>query len=347
MKFPRVHRVTSRGSVYKYHRHTRVELPNDVPENHPKFIAAWSAEDQKKPEPKSRAKSGSIEAGCETYLKSGSYSDLTDSYRPIIRRHVEAIREARGKAPMAGLRSYHINADLDPLTPAVARSRLKAWRKLCGFWTGQGIIPDDVSRAAVGKKMPKSEGHKEWTRDDLRIFRDHWPVRTPQRHACELLQWTGARCVDVVKLGRGMIDRDGLLSFRQQKTHAMAHIPWTCPALGLESERETLLSYQSTHMVFLTTVHGKPRSHKSFSQWFSAACTEAGLPGLAAHGLRKYRMNELSENGATVLQMQAWVGHTTLNEVEAYTRKAQRRTAFLGTEQDQNPVKQSKTDRKH
>ncbi|WP_245231135.1 tyrosine-type recombinase/integrase [Parasedimentitalea huanghaiensis] len=100
-------------------------------------------------------------------------------------------------------------------------------------------------------------------------------------------------------------------------------------------------------MVFLTTAHGKPRSHRSFSQWFSKACSDADLMRFSAHGLRKYRMNELSENGASVLQMQAWVGHATLDEIEQYTRKAQRRTAFLGTEQDQNPVKQSNSKRKH
>ncbi|WP_245231134.1 hypothetical protein [Parasedimentitalea huanghaiensis] len=213
---------------------TTAELPNDIPEDHPKFIAAWSIEEQKKPETKSRAKLGTIAAGCKTYLKSGSYRDLTDSYRPVIRRHVEAIRDTRGKAPVTGLRAYHINADLDPLTPAVARSRLKAWKKLCGFWTGQGMIPDDVSRAAVGKKMPKTEGHKEWTRSEVALFRNYWPIDTPQRHALELLQWRGARCVDAVSLGPGMIDRNGLLTFRQQKTKVIAHIPWTCPALGLE-----------------------------------------------------------------------------------------------------------------
>jgi len=43
-------------------------------------------------------------------------------------------------------------------------------------------------------------------------------------------------------------------------------------------------------------------------------------------------MNSLAESGALILQMQAWVGHVTLDEVKHYTRRAERRRAFLNTE---------------
>lgn len=336
MKLPNVHRVPVKGRVYKYHRHTRVELPNDVPESHPKFIAAWTAEESKKPVKAPKAAHGTIAYGCEAYFASGVFRELSDSYRPVIRRHVEKIKAQYGTGQIRGLQSYHINKDLDPLSPAVARSRLKAWRKLTDFWQREGLIESNIGKGAVGKKMPATEGHKEWTPDDLKTYRDHWGPETPQRHACELLQWTGARCVDAVRLGPGMIKKSGLLEFRQQKTKEMAYVPWTCDALGMESERELLLSYPKNHMVFLTTKFGKPRSHKAFSAWFSDSCNKAKLSELSAHGLRKYRMNQLSERGASVLQMQAWVGHVTLQEIEEYTRKAQRRAAFSGTEQVQN-----------
>lgn len=91
-------------------------------------------------------------------------------------------------------------------------------------------------------------------------------------------------------------------------------------------------------MVFLTTEKGHPRSAKAFGNWFVSAARAAGLVGLSAHGLRKYRMNALAEGGASVLQMQSWVGHVTLEEVQRYTSKADRRRALLGGEQEQNPV---------
>jgi integrase/recombinase XerD len=348
VKLPRVHRITRRGKVYKYHRRTRVELPNNIPEDHPEFIAAWTAEEAKKGPVATKSLQGTIAAACEAYLASGVYRELSDSYRPVIRRHVDAIKLRGGSAKLTDLRHYHINNNLDPLTPAVARSRLKAWRKLGAFWLERGMIPENVSRAATGKPMPKTDGHKEWTHSDVDAFRKYWKLDTQQRLAMEILQWTGVRCVDAIRLGPGMIDRTGILAFKQRKTGVDAFVPWLSPSLGMEGDREDLLALTADvkNMVFLVTNVGKPRSQKGFSQWFSAAATKAGLPNLTAHGLRKFRMNELAEKGASVLQMQAWIGHLSLSEIELYTRKAQRRAAFKGVEQEQNPVKHGHLTRK-
>lgn len=341
VKLPRVHRVTRRGKVYKYHRVTRNELPNDVPEDHPRFIAAWTAEEAGKPRATTRAKPGTFAAGCAEYLASRSYRDLSDSYRPVIRRHVEAIGKQGGAAKMSDLRPRHIEADMEPLSPAVARSRLKAWRKLCPFWRGKGYIATDVSRDVRGKKMPRTDGHKEWAAPDLAQFRTRWHVGTPQRLAGELLQWSGARCIDLVRLGPAMV-KNGDLHFTQRKTGGEVYIPWGYAPSGLTADHAHLVAaldaIEARHMVYLTTVHGKPRSHKAVSSWFSQAASEAGLESLTAHGLRKYRMNALAEAGKTVLQMQSWVGHVTLAEVESYTRRANRRAAFAA-ERKENPVK--------
>lgn len=338
VKLPNVQRLNKKGVLHKYHRQTRAKLPSDIPEDHPTFISAWSAEEATKSTPAAKAKSGTIAHGCEAYLASGEYRDLSEGYRPVIRRHVEAIKYAYGPAKMADLRTRHIDTDIDPLTPAVAKSRRKGWRKIVPFWYRKGWVATDMSLAAQSKKLKKSDGHKEWSQKDVDTFRAFWPVDTPQRHAMELLQWTGARASDAVRLGHGMIDQDGLLSFKQVKTRAMAYVPWFGPAQGMEAQRQTLLNYPTPHMVFLVTAHHKARSVKAFSQWFSKSATDAGLPELSAHGLRKYRMNQLAENSCSVLQMQSWVGHLTLSEVELYTRRVDRRRAFIGTEQVQNLV---------
>ena len=330
VKLPNVHRVTRRGKVYKYHRITRAELPSDVPEDHPRFIAAWTAQQGKQRDRK--LPQDTVAGACQSFLASGEFLGMSASYGPVIRRHIEAIARQGEDARVADLQSSHVEADLDPLTPAVARSRLKAWRRLGAFWKRHGIVKEDFTRTVTGKRMPRTDGHREWSRADVEAFRACWPLGTPQRLAMELLQWTGARCVDAVRLGPGMIDRDGLLVFRQSKTGAETLVPWTAPSEGFDAERAFLLSEVEgcRHMVFMTTEFGRPRSHKAFSQWFSGAATKAGLPGLSAHGLRKYRMNTLAEGGANVLKMQTWVGHLTLDEVERYTKKANRRRAMLG-----------------
>lgn len=336
VKLPHVHRVKGRnGEIFKYHRRTRAKLPSNIAEDSPEFIAAWSEQEARETPKatKSSAASDSIAEACETYLGTRAFLDLSDGYRPVIRRHVDAIRLKAGSARLADLRSRHIVADLDPLTPAVGRSRLKAWRKLCAFWFARDMLSENPALQVRAKPMPKSDGHIEWTHADLERFREHWAIGTPQRLAGELLQWTGARASDVVRMGPGMVGRDGILTFRQQKTKGEVFVPWTSPAAGCERDRTDLLALveNTPHKVFLTTNFGKDRSSKSFSQWFSSAASKAGLPHLSAHGLRKYRMNRLAENGASVLQMQAWVGHATLDEIERYTRRAERRRAFTGT----------------
>ena len=126
---------------------------------------------------------------------------------------------------LCDLRPHHIEQDIEPLTPAVSRSRMKAWRKLCAFWRAKGVTQNDLSAGLKSKPVPRTEGHKEWSQADVDRFRAHWPIGTPQRLAMELLQWTGARISDAVKLGPGMVQPDGVLRFAQTKTKSEASVP--------------------------------------------------------------------------------------------------------------------------
>lgn len=331
---PRVHRITKAdGSVHKYHRHTRHPLPNDVPEDSAEFMQAWLAQEEKRPKKSPRPMQGTVAHGCEAFLTSKTYRDLNTGYSRVILAHINAIARQGGKALLRDLRDRHVRADLEQLTPSVGRARLKAWRKAATFWVDSGMIEADPTIGVKRKKMPKTDGFKEWTEADVARFRQHWPIGTPQRLAMELLQWTGARCVDAVALGPQKVGRDGVLTFKQSKTGVDAMVPWACTAEGLEWQRADLMecTRNATALVWIITQYGKPRSVAGFSQWFSAAATAAGLPDLSAHGLRKYRMNQLAESGASLLKMQAWVGHLTLDEVEHYTRRADRRKSITGT----------------
>lgn len=334
VRLPRVHRITkASGAVFKYHARTRAKLPAGIPETDPAFIEAWAAEERKAPRKGSTATAGTVAAGCEAFLASRTYLDLKPAYRSIIRRHVEAISAQGQKAMIADLAPRHISEDLEPLSPAVASARIKAWRKLAGFWAAKGITATDVAASVKRKAMPQTDGHIAWTDVDVAAFRARWPIGTEQRRAFELLQWTGARCVDVVRLGPQNVGTDGVLSYVQSKTGKPAHVPWTCQAFGLEDQRADLAACieGKRALVYLLTEYGKPRTAAGFSQWFASAARAAGLARKTAHGLRKYRMIQMAENGLSILVMQAWVGHTTMDEVEEYTRQANRRRTIAGT----------------
>lgn len=334
MRLPRVHRITKpSGAVFKYHARTRAKLPSDIPETHPAFIEVWAAEERKAARKASKAIQGTVAAACETFLASRTYLDLKPAYRAIIRRHVEAIKTKGANALINELHARNISADLEPLSPAVASARIKAWRKLCGFWAAKGITATDIAASVKRKAMPRTDGHIAWSDADLAAFRAKWPIGTEQRRALELLQWTGARCVDAVRIGPQNIGVDGVLSYVQSKTGGPAHVPWTCQAFGLEHQRTDLMVCieGARALVYMLTAYGKPRTAAGFSQWFAAAARSAGLTGRTAHGLRKYRMIQMAEAGLSILVMQAWVGHATMDEVEEYTRQANRRRTIAGT----------------
>ena len=54
-------------------------------------------------------------------------------------------------------------------------------------------------------------------------------------------------------------------------------------------------------------------------------CDQANLPHCSAHGLRKATPTQMAEEGATPHALMAITGHRSLEEVERYTRAAQKK----------------------
>jgi integrase len=94
--------------------------------------------------------------------------------------------------------------------------------------------------------------------------------------------------------------------------------------IPIHPELRTVLDLvPATQMTFLTTLRGKPWIGKAFTQWFAVACDKAGLPSECTfHGLRKAACRRLAEAGSTVHEIAAISGHTTLKEIERYTKAA-------------------------
>ena len=63
---------------------------------------------------------------------------------------------------------------------------------------------------------------------------------------------------------------------------------------------------QTGDLSFLVTEQDKPFTAAGFTNWFRDRCNEAGLPGLAAHGLRQAGATRAAENGATAHQLMAF-----------------------------------------
>lgn len=344
VKLPRVHRVRRRGAVYKYHKITRARLPSDVPEDHPSFIAAWTAEEGKKPTIGPRPEPGTISEGIATFLRSDTYLRFSAEYRATVRRHAEAIRENYGIGQASDLEARHIDLDLAKLSGHAAVSRRKTWRLLGAHFKRTGLSVTDPSSAADKVRAPKSSGHVPWTLAEVEAYRTRWPIGTTQRLAFELLYWTGARTVDAVALSPSMIGHDGVMTFTQSKTGAPAYVPWSCalPVWGTIMEHDRRILHECLPrgvFTFLETAGGRVRTKKGLSNLISAAAREAGINGRSAHGLRKSRLTILAELGASAHVIMSWGGHKTLSEAQEYTARADRKRILIGGEQEKNLVK--------
>jgi integrase len=138
-------------------------------------------------------------------------------------------------------------------------------------------------------------------------------------------------------MGEGMIDRQGWLTFRQQKTGGEVSIPLRrdppaiADAADLAQLKLAVAAINDRHMTWMTTAGGKSRSEKSVSQWFAASARAAGV-AKSAHRLRATRAVMLAEAGATIHQIGAWTGHKSLSEIEHYSQSASRKRLLEGVQ---------------
>lgn len=338
MTLKHIQTIHKGGKIYHYLRAPgakRQRLP-DLPIDSPEFLAAYAAALGVQ-EVKSKAGPGTIAQMVEAYLASSDFLRKSESYRRTIRRHADEIKAQAEDALAAHLTTEDIADDLEPLAPNSAADRLKTWRAICAYGKTKRMLTSDPSLAARRKSIPRTIGHPAWTDADIERFRGRWPIGTIQRLCFELIYWTGARISDAVKIGPGMVGRDGVLQFSQQKTGEPAFVPWTCapPAYAGKMLADRKLMHAAInaradrHMTFLATAQGRTRSSKALGHLISEAA-QAARVDKSAHGLRKARAKALAEAGATVHQIAAWTGHITLEEVEHYTREANRRAAVRG-----------------
>ncbi|WP_265499833.1 tyrosine-type recombinase/integrase [Paracoccus beibuensis] len=142
-------------------------------------------------------------------------------------------------------------------------------------------------------------------------------------------------------IGPKNIRSDGILTFVQSKTGGRAYVPWSNPlpefAEGWEDEREVAKqAITGTGETFLAVASKSP-SVKGLGDLIADAARATGLKDRSAHGLRKARLTEIAQAGGTSHAIMGWGGHTSLSEVEHYTKAAQMRR-LVGRERGRNLV---------
>ena len=308
-----LHSFRRRGRWMHYYRArgVRVPLVHGVEPDDPRLIAAWAAARQEHAPPQR----GTVAEAFGAYLESGEFARLAAATRAnrgaVLRR---LIRE-QGDRPVASIRPQHITAALARVAPSTARTNRAHLSAAFRFCRRLGMIERDPAAAAELAPLSKTEGHAPWTADDIERFVARWPRGTPQRLALDLALYTGQRRADLCRLGPPMI-RGEVLSVRQSKTGAVAHVPMT-------RELRAAVEPFGGRMVWILNRAGAPFDAAGLGRWFRLAADAAGV-SKSLHGLRKAFCVYHAERGASAHEIAAMSGHVTLSEVGRYTRAADR-----------------------
>ncbi len=293
----------------------RVPLPG-LPWS-PEFMAAYEAAMAERPLEigASRTKPGTIRALAVAYYNGGEFRNLRPASQRTYRQVIDRFCREHGDKGVATLQAVHVKRMMSERSPSAANHFKRALRALMRHAVAIGMRGDDPTRDVKAIRI-KSEGYHTWTEDEIEAFEARHPIGTRGRLAFALLLYTGQRRGDVVRIGRQHI-RNGVIEIRQEKTGNEVSIP-------IHSELLRIIG-AVTGMTFITTPSGAPYKAASFGKWFRARCNEAGLPQCSAHGLRKAASRRLADAGATTHEIASITGHSTLKEIERYTKAADRR----------------------
>ncbi len=207
-----------------------------------------------------------------------------------------------------------------------ARHRLKSMSQMFEWALDadvEGVTANPVLNVKYPKPLPGG-GHHTWTFEEKEKFEQRHPIGSKARLAFGLLYYTGLRVSDVVRLGRGHVQRDDSLRITLHKNRNRSPVTLQLPIL--DELKAIMDASKLGAQSFLVNDFGHSfASENSFGNKMRDWCNQAGLPHCTAHGLRKAGATLAAEEGATSHELKAMFGWMTLKQAETYTKMAEQK----------------------
>ena len=332
------------GKTVRYYRPPpfKKQYPIKGEPNTPEFIQSYLdavKTSQPQSKPKVYVESGSVEDLINQYFSSAIFHSYKAGTQRQRRDILTSWKKKYSDLQLHTLEPRHIrqmrNTKRD--TPAAAKNLMKALRKFFEWCEEEDFLQ---TNPAVGvKNLPyKTIGHKPWTMDEINQYLAFHPPASKATLSLKLLLYTSVRRSDVYKLGPPHIDRTisnecNWISFTQTKGSDSAYVDETKIIMPIVPELQACLdatAWLHGPFTFIVTEHGKP--HTSGNAWanrFKKWCAAAGLPDNTSHGVRKISIAYMAEQGCTSQQIMSVSGHSSLQEVERYTKSADQKLRAL------------------
>lgn len=277
-----------------------------------------------------RPKRGTLGHAVQLYAGSG-LTGLAPAGRLRHIRVLESVASAfEGKAPETISRKV-LSETLAAMTPGKAEYVLKILRR---FWTWALDAGLSDTNPTLGIKPPRQAnrtGFKPWTEADVQARRAAWKIGTMARLCLELALCTQLRRTDLALVGWAHLKQGGTrIQYRPSKTASTSGISIDVPvspdlAACLAAAELT----RGTELPFLRRSDGRPYADGNslgnvWKDWQSASKLE---PAINLHGVRKLSAEIIAEEGGTVPDMMAALGHSNPKQAMHYAQKADRKKA--------------------
>ena len=292
---------------------------------------------------------GSLRWLINQYKKSAHWrSEVGERTRYVRGLQYDKFSQQYGHYAVKNLRQKHLYAiqDRHSDTPAEINNIFKALKPVFKFAVRNDIITHNPFTGLEKLKSKNPDGFRAWTDAEMEQFTNRWPIGTRERLAYELIRHTGQRRSDVHVLGK-QHEKAGWLSFTQFKGRHSKPQHMQIPIF--DELRKIIDASPTGDLTYLVTQYGRPfKTAESFGTWFAKSVKRAGLSGISAHGLRKTFASKQAENESTTNEIAALGGWSDLQQVELYTKSAERKKMAKNVVERQKkpPKRKTKSEQK-
>jgi integrase len=256
---------------------------------------------------KPRADDKSLRFLAERWQASSAWAETKPATRQKRTEILRQVLETAGAAPYKSVTKAAIVAGRErrAKTPAAANNFLAVLRALFKWAVDNDFLDASPTDGVRDLSRPNAKrGIPVWTDDEIRLFRDHWPLGTRERLAFEIMATTGLRRGDAARLGRqhiGEVDGVTVLRLRTEKGDRQV-VREVMPEL-----KAAIDAYPLTGLAFVARADGAALSKRGFGDWFRDACRAAGVKK-SPHGLRKHDATALAHSGASEAELEGAMG---------------------------------------
>jgi integrase len=254
-----------------------------------------------------RADDKSLRFLAERWQASSAWAETKPATRQKRAEILRQVLENAGAAPYKSVTKASIVAGRErrAKTPAAANNFLAVMRALFKWGAVNDFLDASPCDGVRDLSRPNAKrGIPVWTDDEIRRFRDRWPLGTRERLAFEIMATTGLRRGDAAELGRqhiGEVDGVTVLRLRTEKGDRQV-VREIMPEL-----KAAIDAYPLNGLAFVARADGAALSKKSFGDWFRDACRAAGVKK-SPHGLRKHDATALAHSGASEAELEGAMG---------------------------------------